>query len=432
MRWFCVSLTLAASFAVCSALATEASDHSVQLGPRPFYLIEKLSDNSLKDALKQCAKSPFVRSDFSIAHRGAPLQFPEHTKEAYEAGARMGAGIVECDVTFTSDAELVCRHSQCDLHTTTNIVARDDLRNKCQVPPAFDGDGNLTNAADIKCCTSDITLAEFKSLCGKMDASNKNATTVEEYLSGTPNWRTDLYATFPPNPDNVCTGTVVSHTESIDLLDELGVKFTPELKSPSVQMPFDTDGDGVGDFSQEAYAQKLIDEYKKAGIPSEDVWAQSFNLDDVLYWISNEPAFGAQAVFLDDIDPADSNADNDQPPTLAELESLKAEGVRIIAPPMWALVRLDEAENIVPSQYALDAKKAELDIIAWSFERSAPVQSMKDGSESNWYYQTTLDALITDGDILKVLDVLAMDVGIIGLFSDWPATVTYYASCMDL
>ena len=41
---------------------------------------------------------------FSIGHRGGgPLQFPEHTKESHEAGARMGAGILECDVTFTSD-----------------------------------------------------------------------------------------------------------------------------------------------------------------------------------------------------------------------------------------------------------------------------------------------------------------------------------------
>jgi glycerophosphoryl diester phosphodiesterase len=34
----------------------------------------------------------------------------------------MGAGILECDVTFTRDRELVCRHAQCDLHTTTNIL----------------------------------------------------------------------------------------------------------------------------------------------------------------------------------------------------------------------------------------------------------------------------------------------------------------------
>jgi glycerophosphoryl diester phosphodiesterase len=30
------------------------------------------------------------------------------------------------------------------------------------------------------------------------------------------------------------------------------------------------------------------------------------------------------------------------------------------------------------------------------------------------------------------LDALARDVKVIGLFSDWPATVSYYASCMGL
>jgi glycerophosphoryl diester phosphodiesterase len=31
-----------------------------------------------------------------------------------------------------------------------------------------------------------------------------------------------------------------------------------------------------------------------------------------------------------------------------------------------------------------------------------------------------------------VIDVLAQEVGVIGIFSDWPATTTYYASCMGL
>jgi glycerophosphoryl diester phosphodiesterase len=46
---------------------------------------------------------------------------------------------------------------------------------------------------------------------------------------------------------------------------------TPELKSPSVDMPFDG-------FTQEAYAQKMIDEYKAAGVPPRDVWPQSFDI----------------------------------------------------------------------------------------------------------------------------------------------------------
>ncbi|KPP88624.1 MAG: hypothetical protein HLUCCA08_17710 [Rhodobacteraceae bacterium HLUCCA08] len=30
------------------------------------------------------------------------------------------------------------------------------------------------------------------------------------------------------------------------------------------------------------------------------------------------------------------------------------------------------------------------------------------------------------------LDMLAQDVGVIGVFSDWPATTTFYANCMGL
>src|SRR5215470_4310635 len=173
-----------------------------QIGPRPFYLVDKMKDGPLKQQLAQCTGA-FRKSDFSIGHRGAALMFPEHSRESYLAAARMGAGIIECDVTFTRDRELVCRHSQCDLHTTTNILTIPELAAKCTQPfvPANPATGA---PAQAMCCTSDITLAEFKQLCGKMDGANPNATTPEEYQHGTPSWRTDLYATC---------GTVLSHDD---------------------------------------------------------------------------------------------------------------------------------------------------------------------------------------------------------------------------
>ncbi len=391
---------------------TNAKKHKIQLGPRPFYLVDEMKPGKLKRKLRQCKNGPFYKTDFSIGHRGAPLQFPEHTKESYKAAARMGAGILECDVTFTKDKELVCRHSQCDLHTTTNILAVPKLAAKCSEPftPADPASGT---SASARCCTSDITLAEFKTLCGKMDASDRNATTVEEYLGGTANWRTDLYT--------IC-GTLLSHKESIRLFKKLNVKFTPELKAPSVEMPFDG-------FTQQDYAQKMIDEYKAAGVRPRDVWAQSFNLDDVLYWINNNPRFGKQAVFLD----SRVYTDPDFTPSLADFEALAARGVNIVAPPMFALLSVDAYNNIVPSEYAKLAKAAGLDIITWTIERSGRlIEDMKLGSGGTFYYQTTLDAIQNDGDMMVTLDVLAKDVGILGIFSDWPATVTYYANCMGL
>ena len=195
------------------------------------------------DKLQRCENGPFRRSTFSIAHRGAPLQFPEHTKESYEAGALQGAGIVECDVTFTKDGELVCRHAECDLHTTTNIVAT-ELNNKCSVP--WSGAGSSP-----KCCTSDLTLQEFKSLQGKMDASNPAATTAEGFLGGTADFRTDLYNS---------RGTLLTLRESIALNKRLGVKHTPELKEGDPQRIMTVFG------GQENYAQRMIDAYKEAGV----------------------------------------------------------------------------------------------------------------------------------------------------------------------
>jgi glycerophosphoryl diester phosphodiesterase len=106
----------------------------------------------------------------------AALQFPEHSREAYNAGARMGAGIVECDTTFTKDGKLVCRHSDCDLHTTTNI-ATTELNEACSVP--WTGPFDKGQRPAPKCCTWNLTLEEFKSLTAKMDASNPAATTAE-------------------------------------------------------------------------------------------------------------------------------------------------------------------------------------------------------------------------------------------------------------
>ena len=61
-----------------------------------------MDNGTLKTSLQQCSEGPFYKTGFSIGHRGAPMQFSEHTKESYEAAARMGAGIIECDVTFTA------------------------------------------------------------------------------------------------------------------------------------------------------------------------------------------------------------------------------------------------------------------------------------------------------------------------------------------
>jgi glycerophosphoryl diester phosphodiesterase len=438
MRLMQKTLTLVATMMALSGLSltVHAAQSTVQLGPRPFYLVDQLDEGELKHKLAACAADidRYTPHDFSIGHRGAGLQFPEHTKESYEAAHRMGAGIIECDVTFTKDGELVCRHAQCDLHTTTNILAT-DLAAACRVPftPAtFDANGNRVTAATARCCTTDLTLAEFKSLKGKMDASNPNALTVEEFLGGTPSFRTDLYATG---------ATLLSHRESIALIGSMGAKFTPELKGvdrDSQGNPLVQENNGFGDsgLDQQSYGHKMIQEYLDANIDPAKVFPQSFSLADVLQWIQEFPTFGLQAVYLISENPQDPlagpvNVISEQPPTLEAFVAVRNQGVNIVAPPMPVLLTTSaNGKDIQPSLYAERARQAGLDLISWTTERSGRiVENVLEGGDT-FYYQTTLDALTNDGDILRTIDVLAQDVGIIGLFSDWPATTTFYANCL--
>lgn len=390
-------------------------EYAVSFDPRPWYIVNNMTDSPLKKKLQSCENGPFSVSGWSIGHRGgATLQIPEETKENTIAGARMGAGVLECDVAFTSDRGLVCRHSQCDLHTTTDILVRPELAAKCtqNFTPA-----NGTTPASALCCTSDITTTEFSSLCSKMDGSNSSATTPEDYQFGTPTWRTSLYDTC---------GTVLTVNQYIDLVESIpgGRNFTPELKTPpsSVPMPFNG-------YTQAQFASDVVQAFLAKKINPDRVFLQSFLPADVFQWIKQYPQFGKHAVYLDE------EADNGGTELVAageRLAGLKAQGVNIIAPPTPYLLAYGDAQNstIVPSSYAIAAKKAGLDIFAWSYERSPPLKIS--GQTDDYYYFTIADAVKYDGQLYEILNVLANDIGVVGMFSDWASTTTYFANCFGL
>ncbi|KAF2219148.1 glycerophosphoryl diester phosphodiesterase [Elsinoe ampelina] len=392
-------------------------NYQVSYGPRPFYIVNNMTDSPLKRKLESCANGPFSISEWSIGHRGGgTLQFPEETEENTLAGARMGSGVLECDVAFTSDLELVCRHSQCDLHTTTDILLRPELAAKCTQPftPA-----NGTSPASALCCTSDITLAEYGTLCGKVDGSNSSARTPQAYQRGGPTWRTDLY--------NTC-GKVLSLNEHIDLVNSIpGFRnYTPELKTPPAQVPMPFNGN----YTQQQYARDMIEAFISKGIDYHRVWPQSFLPDDVFQWIEEYPdTFGRQAVYLDDQGDDPANL----PTAAARLPALRARGLNYLAPPIPYLLTIGNStknSGLVPSDYARAAKAADLDIISWTFERSGPLQNVN--ASADFYFQTFSEAISFDGQNYEVLDVLYKDVGIIGLFTDWSETVGYFANCLKI
>ena len=147
----------------------------------------------------------------------------------------------------------------------------------------------------------------------KMDGFNPDAKTPEEYQNGTPRWRTDLYAN---------SGTLMTHDESIALIKSLGAKFTPELKAPEVAMPFD------GDYTPGEIRLANAGRLQEGRLPQSGVRPE-FQSRRHSLWVKSEPAFAAQAVYLEEryekqgLDP---NKPETWKPSMAEL---KAPGVTI-------------------------------------------------------------------------------------------------------
>jgi glycerophosphoryl diester phosphodiesterase len=214
--------------------------------------------------------------------------------------------------------------------------------------------------------------------------------------------------------------TVLSHKDSIELFDSLGVSMIPELKTPQVPMPFE------GDYSQSMYASQMLNDYTSAGISQDRVYPQSFSLDDINHWLRTAPEFAKQAAYLDgryrDAE-FDINVAATWSPSMQELAE---EGVRFLASPLWMLLTLDAQQRIVASEYAVAAKTAGLNILAWTVERSGPITT-----GNNWYYQSIQAAIENEGDVFTAIDILVNDVGVVGVFSDWPATMSYYSHCTE-
>jgi glycerophosphoryl diester phosphodiesterase len=189
---------------------------------------------------------------------------------------------------------------------------------------------------------------------------------------------------------------------------------------------------------QDGYAQRFAEVLEDENVRPRDAWPQSFNVNDVLYWIDHT-RYGDQAVFLIDYDDSTDDPivlDEDGQLVLpaarpAFFQKLKQRGVKVIAPAMPALLIVDVTGRILPSQFAKDLRHWGFDIITWTFERA----DLRQGSSKAGFYfdfDPTGKAIKKDSDMYKALDVLAKDVKILGIFSDWPATVTFYANCMGL
>lgn len=98
------------------------------------------------------------------------------------------------------------------------------------------------------------------------------------------------------------------------------------------------------------------------------------------------------------------------------MQNLTSLGVKIIAPSLAYLLRVDNATNTLePSEYAVNAKQAGLKIIAWSLERSGPL--MQAAEKEDYYISTIASYANFDGAVYEIVHALAQRVKVLGIFS---------------
>ena len=406
----------------------------VSIGPRPYFLIDQLDGEAypkLKQTLEQCARTikTFQTSDFVLGHRGAALEFPEHSDRGHNAASRLGAGIVECDINLTKDRQLICRHERCDLHLTTDILLT-PLAGRCSRPfrPA-----TPTTKAFARCCTTDFTLEEIQThLCSRMSSSNPRAKTPRQYVSHNPSYRTDLYSHDCPH--------IQSHRDFIDVVDANGGSFVPEFKMLEGRF-------FAKDYTRRNFLDQVLADYNETD--PERVYPQSFDWED-LYYVAEQTDYGVNTLALDKNWLATLTASD---ASLREyFQPLLTHGVTAIAPALFMLLEVGDNNTIVPSSYARIARDMGLDIVPWTLERSDAlavsifasaclnaacsstltriIETIQKGG--GWYFSKLSRVLREDADILKVLDVLYEDVGIKAIWTDWPSIATFYANCKGI
>lgn len=133
--------------------------------------------------------------------------------------------------------------------------------------------------------------------------------------------------------------------------------------------------------------------------------------------------FGAEGLVLGD---TDGKPITGYPQQLEFFRWLGTQGVRIVAPSIPALLAV-EGSRVAPSPFARALKQMGFQIITWSFER-ADLRMGAAGAGGYCAFDSSGQAIRKDSDMYKALDVLSKDLGVIGVFCAWPASVSYHAT----
>ena len=186
---------------------------NVQLGPRPYYLVEDMDEGPLKRRARELLEGPFEttrlldrpprrRAAVSRAHQGVVRGGRAHGRRHHRVRRDLHQGP---PARLPPLAVRSAHHHQHPRDAGARGQVHAAVRAR-RPGHRHAGLGEVLHQRHHARRVQDACAARWT-------RSTRTATTVAQYLGGTPNFRTDLYSTC---------GTLMTHAESIELIDGLG------------------------------------------------------------------------------------------------------------------------------------------------------------------------------------------------------------------
>ena len=181
---------------IVNAAHAQSEKPLAQLGPRPFFLVDDMDDGRAEGRRSSsCEAGPFYRTDFSIGHRGAALQFPEHTRGVLRGGRAHGRRHrrVRRDLHQGPPARLpplAVRPAHDDQHPRHGPSWRRSARQ-----PFTPADRGHRQEGRRRCAAPATSRSPSSRRCAaRWTPPTRRRPRSRSTWTATPTWRTDLYA----------------------------------------------------------------------------------------------------------------------------------------------------------------------------------------------------------------------------------------------
>jgi len=328
------------------------------------------------------------RRPLIVGHRGSCGMLPEHTVESYQLAIEQGADCIECDIVLTKDGVPICRHNTL-LDETTDVHSRPEFASR-KTKRVVDGE-ELEGFFAV-----DFTLEEIKQLGATQRLDFRN-----------------------PNFDGMFK--IATFQEQIDLVKKsrlLGKTcLYPEIKHTTWHNSL-----SASLWDNKRFEDIVLDLLRENGYDGERmerVYMQSFETTDLQYMSTRSRIRLIQLVDEMDMVQADTNR------TFAHF--MTEQGLRDVGEYAYGIS--PNKNDIAP----VNATSGSMDSTSLAHGKTFVQNAHKNGLKVHpWVFRNEYEFLAWNfgQDPYNEYKFFVEDVGIDGVFTDFPETAVRYAELM--